>query len=172
MSRTEVVNVDVCVRMCDKILNHHANDIRTELMSEFMDERKRLINELSVKPVDNCSPEMSKSDLLEYRLKSAEIDTKYITQVLNDLVKTSEKNNHDTTIVLILEVVVIVIYLLKPCIMYFIQAKYRAEKPHDGCRDIVECADSLNANAIECTDSNETNPAPSDVKNRKLVEFV
>ena len=182
MSRYEALNLDVCVSMCDRMMKYHEQGIRSELLSELSAERQRMLDEIAGGRVDNCSPDMSKMDLLEYKLKSTEIDTKYIAQMLNDLTKSSEKNNHDTTVVMILEVVVIVIYLLKPCVMYFIQAKYHADKPHDGCRGVDDrnCGTDTNKGSVDvqqdsgiCIMEDKQKSDDEMIKrNRSIVEFV
>jgi hypothetical protein len=148
------------------MMNAYANDMRNELMMEMMSERDKLLNETPDR-VDNCSPDMSKSEMLEYRLKSAEIDTKYIAQLLNNLSKASEKTNQDTMIIMILECGMIMLYLMKPVVMYWIQAKYHADKPHDGCRNVLTEKDVIE----ECEKTEMFADEPD--KNKQVnIEFV
>ena len=195
MSEKSVFNMNICIEMCDKMMTYHEQGIRAEILRELDAERSRLLSEDCTEKrdvdgnvlADNCSPSMTKEEILEYRLKSAEIDTKYIVQLINDIKKDSEKVNKNSNITMILEGVIIVVYLLKPCVMYFIQAKYKAERPHPECRgekkvlteqDVVESVEMVPEDVFTGNNREGTIEARSedadknDVRNRYNIEFV
>ena len=66
-----------------------------------------------------------------------------IQQLLNEIKSSNQKN----TPILVMQCITLTIMLLKPIIMYWIQAKYKAAPPHESIRKF-EASDSLNNNSI------------------------
>ena len=127
-------NTELCIRMCVKMMDSIRSMKALKLLTNYED------------PETNCAERfMNEREVLEMKLKSSEIDNKYIIERLNDLYNKSEKNSSDTVIVMCLEGVIIIMYLMKPVIMYFIQARYNAPAPHDGCRNVLTEEDVIEA---------------------------
>lgn len=125
MSSRETVDVRTCIGMCDRMMDAHEHGIRRVVKQELLSGEIR---------VDNCGDRKDARLMGDVDLRTLEIDTRYIVDTLNSIEKTENKISKDNTTILVLEAVIIVIYILKPCLMYFIQARYKAEAPHDGCR--------------------------------------
>ena len=64
-----------------------------------------------------------------------------IQQLLNEIKSSNQKN----TPILVMQCITLTIMLLKPIIMYWIQAKYKAAPPHESIRKF-EASDHLNDN--------------------------
>ena len=124
-SAHEPLNYDICVSMCDRMMEVKEYGIRNAVKSELLSGDMK---------VDNCGDRKDMQLMSDIGLRTLEIDTRYIIELLNDIEKTESKISKDNSIILILEAAIIVIYILKPCLMYFIQARFKAEAPHDGCR--------------------------------------
>lgn len=137
---------ELCVSMCVRMLS-----MKSELLEEKSRREPELLTNCEV-PESNCAENsMSTDEIVKMKLKSAEIDSKYIISRIDELKMQSDKNSTESLIVMALEALILVLYLMKPVVMYFIQAKYNAPAPHDGCRrvldesDIIEAVDKLNA---------------------------
>lgn len=62
-----------------------------------------------------------------------------VEQLLNEIKSSNQKN----TPILVMQCITLTIMLLKPIIMYWIQAKYKAAPPHESIRKF-EATDHLN----------------------------
>ena len=131
---------ELCESMCVRMLSMNGG-----LLEEIVREEPKLLTNCE-DPESNCAEMyMNTEEVIKNKLKSAEIDSKYIIERLNELKVKSDKNATDSLIIMALEAVILVIYLMKPVIMYFIQAKYNAPAPHDGCREVFTEADVIEA---------------------------
>ena len=57
--------------------------------------------------------------------------------------KINDSNNSSNVPMIILQCITIVIILLKPIFMYWIQAKYKADPPHESIRDANHDSDEV-----------------------------
>ena len=74
-----------------------------------------------------------------------------VEQLLNEIKSSNQKN----TPILVMQCITLTIMLLKPIIMYWIQAKYKAAPPHESIRKF-EATDHLN-NSIHDNINDVTN---------------
>lgn len=75
-----------------------------------------------------------------------------VEQLLNEIKSSNQKN----TPILVMQCITLTIMLLKPIIMYWIQAKYNAAPPHESIRKF-EATDHLNNNTIHDNTDEITN---------------
>ena len=83
-----------------------------------------------------------------------------IQQLLNEIKSSNQKN----TPILVMQCIMLTIMLLKPIIMYWIQAKYKAAPPHESIRKF-EASDPLNNNSIHDNIDDVTNVDVNDNAN-------
>lgn len=133
-NKTTPININICMTSCQKVCSKRSGKI---YMFEEPDVVNTCESESNEDATSNCEinlNQLSFNDLktlykntLSMKTQQTSFDTSDIKDLLQSLSSSTKKDN---TTLIILESVVLALFICKPILMYYIQAKYKADAPH------------------------------------------